>query len=73
MTVVVPPEMPVSTPVVLTMVPTAMLLLLHAPDGVVLVIVIVDPGQTIVGPPMAAGRGFTVIVRVRAQPLVGCV
>lgn len=71
--VVVPPAMPVKAPVPVTMVPAAGLLLLQVPPASELVRVTVEAGQTVVEPPIAAGRGLTVSDLVRTQPLVGCV
>ncbi len=54
-----PGPVPVTTPVVLTTVATAVLLLLHVPPVVVFVSVVVAPSHTENEPPIAAGSGFT--------------
>lgn len=56
----VPPVIPVATPLPPTIVATPVEPLLQVPKGVVLVSVVVDPWQTTAVPPMAAGRGLTV-------------
>ena len=65
--------MPESTPDVLPIVPTAALLLLHVPPDDVLVSVTLVAGHSVVEPPIVAGRGLTVMLRARKQPLVGWV
>jgi hypothetical protein len=67
--VVVPCELPVSTPVPATIVATAVLLLLQVPPGVALVRVTVLPTHTLAGPLIAPGNGLTVSMVLRLQPL----
>jgi hypothetical protein len=57
--VVVPAAIPVTTPVTET-VPTAGVLLLHVPDGLISVNVVVLPAHTAEAPLMAAGEPLTV-------------
>ena len=65
----VPAPTPVTTPAP-DIVPTAGVLLLHAPKGVVLLRVIVLPTHTAVPPPvMAAGSVFMVTTAVVIQPV----
>lgn len=59
---------PVPDPIVILV-----LAVLHNPPGVTSVSVIVDPMQTLAGPPIAAGTGFTVIVVIVAHPVAGIV
>ena len=68
MIVASPPEMPVTTPVLLFTVATEVLLLLQAPPVVSSLRVIVAPGQTLVEPVMLAGNGLTEKVEVFEQP-----
>ena len=68
----VPVATPVTTPEELTVaIPVAPLL--HAPPVDVVVSVTVVAGQSIMGPVIALGNGFTVIVRKRMHPFAGCV
>ena len=66
-----PPPAPVTVPVVFT-VATPVLLLVHAPPGVVLLKAVVVPWQivTAVAGVIAAGPAFTVTMRVAAQPAI---
>ena len=64
--VVLPVVRPLTTPVLPT-VATAGLLLLHVPPVVVSVKFMVAPTHTLLGPPMAAGVGSTVMV---AEPSI---
>ena len=66
--VVVPVAMPPSTPVVLSIVPFAVALLLHVPPAVVLVSVVVALTQTALAPPIAAGLGLMVTVIAASGP-----
>ena len=59
--VAVPPETPVTTPVLLT-VATDVLLLLHTPPPLALLRCVVAPGHTVSEPVIAAGAGFTIII-----------
>lgn len=61
-----PPTVP---PAALT-VPTAALLLVQVPPGVVELSTVVKPVHTVLLPVIAAGRGLTVTTAVRVQPLV---
>jgi len=70
--VVTPVAMPVNTPVPATIVPVAGVLLLQVPPVDVVVHVIVVAGHSVDGPPMVPGSGFTVTLRVRVHPFVGC-
>ena len=65
--VVTPAEMPVPTPVDDT-VPTAELLLLQTPPGVIQLSPVVEPTQTVSVPVIGAGFGLTIIVTVTEQP-----
>jgi hypothetical protein len=67
---VVPGAMPVSTPPVDTIVPTATLLLVHTPPLIPSVKVTDEPTHTLDGPPMAEGDGATVTVMVAKQPVL---
>jgi hypothetical protein len=67
--VAVPVAMPETTPVVVTMVAMAMLLLLHVPAVEVFVNVVVSPRQTEAEPPITAGSGSTVTTVVAVQPV----
>ena len=60
----VPPVLPVTTPVTVFTVATVVLLLLHAPPVVPLLNVVVRPEQTEVIPDIAVGNGLTVTVVV---------
>jgi hypothetical protein len=60
--VVVPLEIPVSTPVVTSIVPTAGVVLAHVPPGVVVVSVVVPFTHTCKEPPILAGNAYTVTV-----------
>lgn len=66
--VVVPVAMPASTPVVLSIVPFAVLLLLHVPPGVASVRVVDALTQTAFAPPIAAGLGLMVTVIAASGP-----
>ena len=66
--VAVPPVIPVRIPVVVPIVPTAVLLLLQVPPVLASPRVVVLPAHTGVVPVMAPGVGFTVIVVVVLQP-----
>ena len=68
MIVVVPPEAPYSTPLP-DIVPTAGVLLLHTPPGVVLLSVVVCSSHNVVAPVIAAGRPLLVTVAVVMQPV----
>ena len=66
-----PVTIPSSAPS-LTTVAIAELPVLHTPPAVASLSVIVDPAHTSNGPPViAAGSGFTVIVVVVLQPVIG--
>jgi hypothetical protein len=47
----------------------AVLLLLHVPPDIASLRVVVDPTHTLNVPPIAGGAGFTVMIRVAAQPV----
>ena len=66
--VAVPGVMPVTVPdvLILAVVPA---LLLHVPPGLASVSDIVLPGQTVDGPLIAPGTGFTVTTTLLAQPV----
>ena len=66
---VVPTVRPVTTPIVVTTVPTAVLLLLHVPPELVLASVVVRPVHTVAEPIIAGGSGATVTTTVRLQPV----
>lgn len=66
-------DMPPAIPVVEPIVPIAVLLLLHVPNGAVFVKVVVPPWHTANVPPIAGGLGFTVTVAVVMQPEPGSV
>lgn len=66
--VVVPSEIPVTTPVVEPTVPIAVLLLLHVPPGNELDSVVVDPKHAINIPVIAPGVGVTVTIAKELQP-----
>ena len=66
--VVDPALAPEATPVPEVIVATEELLLLHVPLPVISLSVVVDPGQTLVFPVIAAGSGFTVNVLVTSDP-----
>jgi hypothetical protein len=66
--VVVPAVIPVTTPVAET-VPTAVVLLLHVPDGVTHASGVVCPTQACNVPVIGAGTGSTVITAVTLQPV----
>ena len=62
--------MPAVTPVTtLAASDTFVLLLLHAPPGVVLFNVVVRPTHTFIVPVIASGNGFTVTGVVMIQPV----
>ena len=67
--VVVPSEMPVTTPED-EIVPTAGVLLLHTPPDDVVPRLVVEPGHTVRKPLIASGIGLTetIFVAVREQP-----
>ena len=60
---------PVTTPVTISTVANAVLLLLHVPPAVASVSVIDKPPQTVDGPAIDTGSGSTDIVRVAIQPV----
>ena len=64
---VVPPAIPVTTPVV-EIVPAAVFPLLHVPPPVPSVNAVVSPTHTSKVPLIAPGNGFTVTVAVTIQP-----
>jgi hypothetical protein len=66
--VVVPPEMPVTTPAADT-VATETLELLHTPPGVASESVVLPEHATVVDPVITAGNGFTVTTLVVRQPV----
>jgi hypothetical protein len=65
----VPDAIPETTPLPVSTVATAMLLLVHIPDGVVLLSAVVCNSHTDVVPVIAAGEVFTVIGNVAIQPV----
>ena len=67
MIVVVPGDIPDTTPKAGSIVATVELLLLHVPPAVVLFSVVVFPVHMVVVPVMAPGNGVTVIVKVEIQ------
>jgi hypothetical protein len=69
----VPVASPVYTPVPLMMDTIAGVPLVHVPGAEAFVSVALNPGHNVVGPPMAAGAGLTVSIRVRWQFVVGAV
>ena len=71
MIVVVPAVAPVTTPVPVPIVATAVLLLLHTPNGVVLARAVVALIHTLVVPVMDAGNGLTVTRDVMIHPVDG--
>ncbi len=68
MIVVVPVDIPVTIPVEEPTVPTAPVLLVHEPPGVLFDKEIEEPTHTLVGPTMGPAADITVIVIVAAQP-----
>ena len=66
--VVVPVAMPPITPVVLSIVPLAVVLLLHVPPAVASVSVVVAETQTAFAPPIAAGLELMVTVIAASGP-----
>ena len=62
-----PATIPVTTPVVRPTDATTPELV-HVPPGLALVRVMLKPAQTVFGPIIGAGNGFTVIVTVVKQP-----
>src|ERR1043165_2478246 len=64
--------MPVSTPVVASIVPTPGVVLIHVPPGVVVVNVVVLPVHTCSEPPILAGSAYTVTFALAWQ-VVGSV
>ena len=67
--VVVPAVTPVTTPEPETTVATEVLLLVHVPDGVASLSVVVNPEHTAKVPVIFAGNGLTVITLVLIQPV----
>ena len=65
-----PPATPVSTPVEPTIVAIVGFRLVHVPPPDPSVSVIVDPTQTVVGPAIDNGNGFTFTVTGLVQPVV---
>ncbi len=65
--------MPARTPLVTSIVPTAGLLLLHVPPGVVVVNVVVLFSHTCRDPPIVDGNAYTVTSAVVRQPVAGSV
>jgi hypothetical protein len=65
---VVPGLTPVTNPVDEPMVATAVVPLIQVPPADASVNVIVAPTHTVVGPPIAAGSGLTVIAFTAKQP-----
>ena len=68
--VIVPVLMPVTDPEALVTVPTAVLLLVHAPPVVAHVSVVEEPTTTLDAPDIAAGAGFTTIADVLKHPVL---
>ena len=66
----IPTIAPVAIPEDEPMVAIAVLLLLHVPPVGASLNVIVDPEQTLLGPEIFPGNGFTVIVVAAIQPVV---
>jgi hypothetical protein len=66
---VVPARIPVTTPLITPTVPTVGTLLAHAPPGVALASVVVEPSHTCNVPVILAGSGFTVTWRTLIQPV----
>jgi hypothetical protein len=66
---VVPALIPLTTPVELPTVATAVLLLLHVPPPVAHESVVEPPAQALVVPVIAAGTEFTVRTAVDRHPL----
>ena len=60
----VPGPIPVTTPVPEPTVATDVLLLLHDPPGMAVNKLMVPPAQTLVGPTIGGGNGFTVTVAI---------
>lgn len=69
-TVTVPADTPVNTPVVEAIDAVDVDEELQVPPPAELVSVIVEPTQTDVGPPILPGNGLTVTIAVSVQPLV---
>jgi hypothetical protein len=67
--VIDPLAIPVATPVIGSMVATALLLLVHVPDAVALDKVVVEPIHVFGVPVIAAGSGSTVTFVVLIQPV----
>ena len=65
----VPPDIPVTNPVVAPIVAFVMSLLAHVPPGVELLSVVVNPSHTCRLPMMPTGIGFTVMSLVEKQPV----
>lgn len=63
-----PPDRPVTAPVVAFTVTMLVALLLHVPPLTVLVFVIVCPAHTVLGPPNVPGELFTVTTLVTVLP-----
>jgi len=66
---VVPAVTPVTTPLLVPMVATVVLLLLHEPPAVASLSVVVRPEQTLAVPVMEAGNGLTVTTTDVIQPV----
>jgi len=66
---VVPARTPVTMPVLVPIVATALLLLLQLPPVVALLSVVVRPSQTLIVPVIEASGGSTVNVNVVIQPV----
>ena len=60
----VPGEIPETTPVLIPIVATVVLLLVHIPPPMASVKAVVLLGQSVSMPVMAAGEGFTAIIAV---------
>lgn len=67
-----PADTPVATPALL-IVAIAMLLLVHAPPGLVLLKFVVMPWHTFKLPLIGIGSGFTFTLAVRTQPVAGSI
>jgi 1,4-dihydroxy-2-naphthoate octaprenyltransferase len=65
---VVPADTPVTTPVIIPTMATAVLLLLQSPPIVVVLRVIVAPSHTVDSPESAAGDRFTVTIAMAEHP-----
>lgn len=69
MIVAVPAVTPLTVPEPEPIVATAVLLLLHAPNGEASASVVVDDTQTVGVPVIVAGKGLTVNTEVAMQPV----